>query len=296
MSFLPFVLSFLLILVLGSSLLFTSFRGSAIEKTIILTENKNWLELISKQAKAEYKLTVNKDKKEDKPASPHPAPKPQEERGEPNKTKKYKDERNQRLNLTSSKFNLWSLVHNTTVDKVIYESAIKLVEILYQDTDFYKAARDPGLAKRIIDAMLGQKKESLSELYPTDKGLSDIYYKMMKGTNTGYPRFEEYFRLENSSDAPVRFAYATTPVLKAVLGVDAANRILAAEKTAWEANHRMQALSKDTLAELLQKHPPRGFDNSHITTIFSFNRAEKGIPQAHEDQDSKITVISTESR
>ncbi len=82
MSFLPFVLSFLLILVLGSSLLLTSFRSLAIEKKVILGANHAKLLLISKQADKDFKRIANK-KIQTEPKSP--ADGVQEERKAKNK-------------------------------------------------------------------------------------------------------------------------------------------------------------------------------------------------------------------
>ena len=233
MSFLPFVLSFLLILVLGSSFLFTSFRSTAIEKTVILAQHRAKLGLISKQADAEYKKSQSRKEK-------NPDPKPNKEKT--NKIAVYKDKRNKRYGLESSKFNLWPLLYDTDVNKhtALKKSAVRLIQILYQDADFYIDAHDPNLAEKILTEMISQKGEDLSQLFPKNLP-SAIYYKMLKGSNTGYPPLGEYFKIEKSDKAPIQWAYATTPILRAVLGDEATNRILAAEKAAWEENHRNES-------------------------------------------------------
>lgn len=66
MSFLPFVISFLLILVVGSGLLFQTFKSTAVEKTVILSRNEAHLSLRSEQAKKQFKALQARAQKEKK--------------------------------------------------------------------------------------------------------------------------------------------------------------------------------------------------------------------------------------
>lgn len=281
MSFLPFVLSFLLLMVIGSSFLFTSFRSTSLEKTVILAHNRAKLGLISKQAEADYKRSQT-SKKSGKSNELSNLSKDSKE-----KIPVYKDKRNERLGLNSSKFNLWPLLNNKNSSSCLYNSAIRLIQILYQDADFYKNERDPKLAEHILEEMISQKGEDLSQLFPK-KLSSEIYYKMLKGTNTGYPPLGEYFKIEKSEKAPIQWCYATTPILRAVLGDDATNRILAAEKTTWEENHHKRVLPKETLKELLQNYSNPDFDISQLETIFWFENTKKGSPHTYVEKQNKV--------
>lgn len=285
MSFLPFVLSFLLILVLGSSFLFTSFRSTSLEKTVILAQNRAKLGLLSKQAEAEYKKC--EIKKENRDPS-----KPKEAKEKKDKIPVYKDKRNKRCGLDSSKFNLWPLLENKDMNKysTLKKSAIRLIQILYQDADFYKKAGDPKLAEKILEEMISKKGEDFTQLYPKDEKLAEIYYKMLKGTNTGYPPLGEYFKIEKSNDPPIRWAYATTPILRAVLGDAAADRVLAAEKASWEENHRKKILPKETLRELLQKNTNPDFDISQLEVMFLFDKTGKGSPHIYVEKQHRVTA------
>ncbi len=283
MSFLPFVLSFLLLMVIGSSFLFTSFRSTSLEKTVILAQNRAKLGLISKQAEADYKK--NQARKKDGKSDGSSEPK--EKNG---KVPVYKDRRNKRCGLESSKFNLWPLLNNNSSSN-LYDSAIRLIQILYQDADFYKNERDPNLAEKILEEMISQKGEDLSQLFPKNV-ISNIYYKMLKGTNTGYPPLGEYFKIEKSDKAPIQWCYATTPILRAVLGDAATNRILAAEKAAWEENHRKKVLPKETLRELLQQHTNPDFDINKLETIFWFDKKGKGSRQTYVEKQNKVMAKS----
>jgi hypothetical protein len=279
MSFLPFVLSFLLLMVIGSSFLFTSFRSTSLEKTVILAHHRAKLGLISKQAEAEYKKSQGKkDPKGQGPAK------------ENNKTAVYKDRRNRRDSVPSSKLNLWPLFtsQGSVEYQILYKSAIRLLRILYQDADFYKNAKDPELAKKIVDEMIEKKGEDLSQLFSDNPELSKIYYKMVKGSNTGYPALGEYFKIEKTQKTPIQWSYAKTPILRAVLGDDATNRILAAERAAWEENHFKHALPKETLRELLLKHTNPDFDVGNLETIFWFDKKGKGPPQIYVEKRNKV--------
>lgn len=285
MSFLPFVLSFLLLMVIGSSLLFTSFRSTSLEKTVILAHNRAKLGLISKQAEADYKKSKT-SKKEDKPNDSISAPSEPKEKKD--KVPVYKDRRNKRCGRESSKFNLLPLMHNKNSSSNLYDSAIRLIQILYQDADFYKNERDPKLAEKILEEMLSKKGETLSQLFTENSELAKIYYKMLKGTNTGYPPLGEYFKIEKSDKAPIQWCYATTPILQAILGEDATNRILAAEKAAWEENRHTRVLPKETLRQLLLKHTNPNFDVSQLETIFWFDKKDKGSPHTYVEKQNKV--------
>ncbi|HUD02221.1 MAG TPA: hypothetical protein VMR37_07820 [Rhabdochlamydiaceae bacterium] len=209
----------------------------------------------------------------------------------PEKVPVYKDKRNKRYGLDSSKFNLWPLISKESQSMVVYKSAIRLIQILYQDADFYKDTRDPELARKIVDEMISKKGESLSELFPT-KELAGIYYKMLKGTNTGYPSLEEYFKIEKTDNTPpINWSYASTPILLAVLGEDTTNRVLAAEKASWEENHRQRILTEANLKVLLQNHANPDFSITDLNTIFSFNRKGKGSPHSYVEKQTKVMAI-----
>ncbi|HEX2578963.1 MAG TPA: hypothetical protein VHK67_00980, partial [Rhabdochlamydiaceae bacterium] len=236
------------------------------------------LGLITKQAEADYKRGI-KNKK-----CKNSVPTPQKSR----KNAIYKDQRNQREGFDSSKFNLWPLLHGTDMAKypLFKRSAIQLIQILYQDADFYKNARDPRLAEKIIDAMISQKCEDLTQL-PKDAP-AEIYYKMLKGTNTGYPALGEYFKIEKTAKAPLQWSYVTTPILQAVLGDEATKRVLVAEKAAWDEDHHKRVLPKEALRDLLLKQSNSDFDISHLETFFLFEKLQKGPPQICIEDQNKI--------
>lgn len=291
MSFLPFVVSFLLILVIGSSILLTSFRSLLVEKTVIVGRNSAKLALISKQAEKDFKKLGRKKNPSESKTPDQPQDQSQNQpRAAKTKVPIYKEKRAKRYGLDSSKVNLWPLFKgdDNALSDALYKITIQLIQTLYQDAEFYKSARDPKLAEKIVQAMLAKKGENFMELFP-EGPLADIYYKMLKGTNTGYPPLEEYFKIEKiEKKAPINWAYASTEILQAVLGEETTKRILAAEKASWEENHRKRVLTKEKLTALLKTHSSSQFDINQLETVFSFDRKGKGLPHAYIEEKSKV--------
>jgi hypothetical protein len=137
--------------------------------------------------------------------------------------------------------------------------------------------------------MRGREAASLLELFPKDEELAAIYYKMIKGTNTGYPSLEEYFKIDNAGGKGlIQFRFASTLVLQAIFGEVLTYKILAAERAKWDVNHRKKTLTKDELRKLIQSS--RDFDINQLDLIFSFGQATD-VPHAHVDKDLKVMAI-----
>lgn len=278
MTFLPFVLSFLVVLVLGSSYLMQSFQSSAREKAVIMGQRNARLIVIGEQAK---KLARPKRQ------APQ-APREQQKKQKSNKP--FEESRDLRLNIEEGKLNLWPILYSQDqhLVKALSQAAIELIEMLYQKADFYKNAHEPGLAKQLVDQMLKKEAETLLDLFPKDEKLAKIYYQMMRGSNTGYPAFHEYFRIE--PQAKIGFAFASTPVLRAVLGNELTKQVLSKEKAKWKNNPRDKILTQQELKELIRRHPTSHLDINMLETIFTFNRT-KGLPQGGIDKELNILSI-----
>jgi hypothetical protein len=284
MNFLPFVISFLLILVLGGSVMFNSFRSVSIERTIILGIHNAKLDLISDQ----FKKELDRMKK-----SAAGGPKEPRIKKISPKEKSYPDKRNQRNNLQTSKLNLWPCLNGTDEDlsNAIYQSTVRLIENLYKETYFYKAAKRDNLAEEIAQAMLKKKGETLADLFPADPELAPIYYKMLKGTNTSYPSLEEYLKIEKTETAqPVIWPYASAIVLKAILGEETTKKVLAAEKASWEENRRTETLTKENLRALLQ-NGHCSLERNKLDSVFSFKTTKKGYPRACVEDKTKVMAV-----
>jgi glycosidase len=285
MNFLPFVITFLLLLVIGSSTFFSSVRSTSIEKKILLAQTQAKLTLISEQAKASFKAQKKEAEKNTPPPTP-PTPKAPKQ-----KTQTYIEKRFCRAQYDSSKLNLWPLLNNSNpaVVKFIYETSKRLIDKLYREADFYR----PDLGDEIMKVIGSKKGESFQDLFPeNNERLSKIYYKMLKGTNTSYPALTEYFKIEKTEDnkPPIQFPYASAPILQAALGEDVAKLIFEKEKAFWEKAHKNWALTKEQVRDLLAHHS-NIFDINNLDTAFSFDRAKKGLPHAHIEETSKVMAV-----
>lgn len=274
MNFLPFVLSFLFILMLASSALFHSFRSTTIEKKIIVAQNRARLGLINLEEKRKISKLYKKEKKKEALLPLSLAKKI--------KNKTSSDIRRLRRGYDVSKLNLsilWTK-SDPSLYRLIHESAIRLIHLLYKNADFYRESWDKDLARTILHAMTEQKGDSFLELFPTDPLLAKIYYKMLKGTNTGYPSLEEYFILDPKG-GPTHFRYASAELLEALLGDKTAQQIMEAEKSG--------ILTQEQLRDLLQQNPSPLLSINDLATLFSFSQ-KKGDPHAFLDPETRITA------
>lgn len=290
MNFLPFVITFLLILIIGSSALFNSVRSTVTEKHVLQGSNRAKLGLISAQANEEFKSVSRKPKDQLKKSEPS-------EQGSETKKKKIKpyiNPRDLRRNQDASKLNLWPIFHEpmTVQSLTLYKKSIKLIEILYGKEDFFKEQHRPQLARAIIDAMIEKKGETLMELFPKDQKLSDVYYRMMKGTSTNYPKLEEYFKIEETKGKPpLCFPYLSSQTLRAILGEKITELIHAKEKAKWEISPENATLTKEELRQIVQQNPHPDFDINNIDILFSFEKPKGVVPQAFTDESTQITVF-----
>ncbi len=279
-----------MILILGASFLPSSVQTTLLEKKIILTQKGARLALMSDQALAQYNRQRER-KRRPRSSSSEVTPGVTKRKKEFSRAD-HQEPRNKRTSLSSSKFNLWPLLYDeqSSVSKILYDKAIHLIDRLYKREKFYQEAQGKEIAKKILNTMIGKKATSLAELFPEDPALGKIFYKMIKGTNTGYPSLEEYFKIENCSKTPpIKFSYASTPVLQAVLGEMLTEKILKAEKEKREINSRGKYLTEKQLKDLLLQYPPTDFDINDLNKIFSFGKKEKGLPELYVDEELHIT-------
>lgn len=291
MNFLPFIFSFLLILVLGNSILFSSFRSCQRLSTILLSQQKAYLELLSVQSHLKYQENKKLSKKNRAPSNYSSVVysssnesynlKPTSKKISP------KASRLETNGVSSSKFNLWTLWEQKNLHfyQIVYQKAVALLELLYQDYEFYRDANDPHLAKKILDNLLSQPRPKNLGTAFLEPPLTEIYIKMLKGTASSYSSLEEYFKIEKPltlDQAPIHFRYASIKVLQAVFGENLTTQILNKEKEKWENNHFQHILTEAELKNLI-KESNTGFNIEEIRYLFSFTFKEKGLPQFYTD-------------
>jgi hypothetical protein len=288
MNFLPFVFTFLLILTTLSSFLFSSVIGTVRENKLILLQHRTYLQLLSKQNEDLFK-TKEKDKKSD---SKEGVP----EKSKKNITAQEKDPEPRSVHdgLEKSKLNLFALMDgkNPQLTQFLEQITVHLLDTLYGRYDFYKPAFGKDIAHTIVQQMMKDPIESLEEInFEKNKELDPIYYKMLKGTNTGYPSLKEYLRVSKDNLSPVYFRYASKPVLEAVLGEESAKIIIDTEIKNWRENKLRKALPKEKCLELIKA---KSVLPSHlIDKILDFSNKNKGVSQIHQVGGEKIRAINS---
>lgn len=288
MNLLPFVFTFLLLLTLLTSFMFSSAIRITREKEIVLAEREAYLTLLSKQNKDRF------DKKR--------PPQKKQERGPQKKSrdrqkkfadKNHQDFRDVRMGYEGSKVNLWPMIHgdNPRLKSALQKTVTHLIEILYSPYSFYKTSSKKEIARAIVQAMIDQKIESFDKLHLSDPELDCVYYTLIKGTNTGYPPLTEYCCLNNASTPPIHFRFTSKPVIRAVLGESLAQQLFDLEKKNHAVNSKRHALTKKEFLEFVQTHPSSEFDYNLVTELFYFKNEEKGVPQLSLKKGVKIRAF-----
>lgn len=279
MNFLPFVFTFLLLLSLISSFLFSSILSSAREHKVLLGHRKAYLQLLSRHNKALYRKHY-----EPKEGDP-PLDKIEKDYTAKDESKGPRSTNDGR---ETSKVNLMAMIHgnNPQLQHTTQEIAIRLLDLLYGEYDFYKNS-----SRAIVEQMIGQKIDSFEELRFEDENLNQIYYKILKGTNTGYPSLHEYFRLSNDNLKPIYFSYTSKLVLRAVLGDKTAQAVFDAEKKAWLRSTRKKAMVRKDFEKLIETRRDSLISFNEIDSLFEFRNTKKGVAQVHQEGTEKIRAF-----
>jgi hypothetical protein len=274
MNFLPFVFTFLLLLTMITSFLFSSVLGTARANKMILSEHIAYIKLIAMQNKSLFKPKKTITSKEHKENTPQP---PKADDPEP---------RSINEGLEKSKLNLFAMIHgnNPQMQQVSEKIALRLLEILYGSCSFYNKAE----AKNIVHQMIVQKIESFEEL---ELASEQMYYKMLKGTNTGYPALGEVFRICKEEPKPIYFRYATKPLLRAAVGETLANKVFDAEIKQWMQNKSKKVMLKKNFIELLKSEHSSLVPLGLVGKFFNFDWKNKGQRQVFQNKKEKIRAL-----
>ncbi len=284
MNILPLVSAFLLILSIGSAMLFKERVTTLSEERSIRGYRKAVREAFNKveQTHFEVKRAEPKEATEEKPV-------------------KEKVEKEKRILSSSrdlltypekSKLNISPLFQEpkTEAYKELYEMAARLIFILYQEAPFFKKSALPNLQYQILDAMIAkgfEKKEiaTLSDLFPEDPLKKALFYKMIKGTQKSYPALGSYITLQKSNKSPlIYFHSATLPVLAAFFGEKTAQQILDKEASVSEKENKTRTLNKAELQTLAME---KKF--SYPESLVSFSK-KREIRETIHAQDSETGI------
>ena len=201
----------------------------------------------------------------------------------------------ERTQLTEfSKLNIASLLKGH--EEALYEVTARLLRLLYQDHAFFKEARGEKIEYRILDGLLQKAQATpeacnLADLFPEDNALKQTFYKMLKGTHNAYPPLGEYLEFDPSNGAkPVRFFFASIPLLQALFGQEGAAKIIQEEKNRVDGGKQTR-ISSSELQELLHNLQQTPFAYLKIERLLDFSAKKppkekvKGI-----DKHTQVTV------
>ncbi len=136
-----------------------------------------------------------------------------------------------------------------------------LLEQLYGHAEFWKEAEKeiPELSHQLTHSFLEKtkKKETLSDLFPRDKQLQKVFYKMLKGSGSydaqkkeGYPPLRDFFIVSTKDKSLTSFSHAPYLVLKVLFDDKTLETLLSLERQKWEKDHYTHSLTKEELRSL----------------------------------------------
>jgi hypothetical protein len=251
MNILPLIISLLLILGISSMTLLSqriSTEWESISYTGYMRAERNTRNAMARKQYKKLKTSPGESKKSGASDSDH---------------SKYVNRREKHPLPELSKLNLAPLIPDSrsVARSLHYETAARLLSSLYQDQLFSQYKFSSGLEYRLLDhlisAIRSQPKETaFTAFFPDDSLLKEIYYKMLKGTNSQYPPLEEYFSIEPEEKKAIRFHFASKNLLDATFGAKITEEILAIEKQKWEDDPkgRQYSLKQGELEALIAKH------------------------------------------
>lgn len=283
MNILPLIIFFLLLLGLGASTFFHDRIFVDRERTTAVAFSRADAVLRSERERKAFNTVSSKERKY------HKHPKEEDEETK-DSTRPYTNPRERRARSEFSKFNLRPLIHDekSSAAKLLDVPAAALIKKLYGKAPFYKE----GLEKRILTMLEGKKENSFLDLFPADdQELSDIFFKMLQGTSTGYPPFGDFFTiLDTKKPQPINFYYASTDVLEAIIGPVLLEKVAEKEKGKWLEKREKKPLTQTEFQEIVSANPGKGFEFNTSNEIFYFDNHAKGPLKVIVDEKTSISA------
>ncbi|HSW87417.1 MAG TPA: hypothetical protein VLG49_07980 [Rhabdochlamydiaceae bacterium] len=280
MNILPATLALLMILAMAS---YTFLQGSAATEW----EKRSCLGFMKAQHKLrnawEKSLFQEMPKKTVSEKTPHSS-----EISESRSESYYESPRRKKSLSDLSKLNIGPLLIKPapSFNGKLYESAAHMIRDLYQTKSFFKDSNMEHLEYRVLDGLIetGKSKESassLAQLFPSDPKLRNIFYKMLKGTNTydllldkGIPPLGDFFIVDRAiTTKPVYFAYASELLLVAFFGKKNVESIIETEKQKWEEDHKHHALSKTDLETIILSNTQERINLNEFEDLLNFAKS-----------------------
>ncbi len=291
MNILPLIAAFLMLFALGAYTLLHQSMATHQEQKHFAGAERIHLKEIDEKTRALYKASpgkttfpLRKNKKEvsEEPLAPYQSPR-------------------ESFNLPeSSKLSIYPLLTAKTPSPLLRQTALKLIQSIYERTSLYH----PHLEEEILDTLIEVAGElddvegmSLQEFYPHLQREQELYYKLLKGTQSyklytdvGYPALSDFICLKKR-DKPVCMAYACQALLVALFGDSFAAHVKLKEEELWEEHRRHRPAPKEEMLSLFLDWGPLGKNMSDFDPLLSYDREEKVFEQQiFFDKNSQIQL------
>jgi len=255
----------ILFLVSSFLIIFLFFSSTLLKQTgFYSSEQKNFCSYMEASGKIHNKLERYKYKSYEKKLQN--AAKSEKKKAVPvRRVKEYLSPRFSNNLPLAGKWNLLPLIIGNQSSGYLESATADFLENIYGHTNFWKEGQIslPSLKEDLV-AFFKRKKmdknppERLSDLFPSDPLLQNVFYKMLKGSGAyslakkeGYPPLEDVFRLDSESKETLSLPYGSYPGILAFFGKDIAEKIVKAEMEKWEEKGGYYSVTKSELTDLM---------------------------------------------
>ena len=172
-----------------------------------------------------------------------------------------------------------------------------LLQRLYGHTSFYLDSTASELVKCFTET---NKPKDFLDLFPEDKALQTIYYKMLKGTNhydlqkgIGYPPLEHFMTINSSDHYLIHYADCHEALLSALFGKENSQAIIQAEATKYlKVSKYNYTLNHKELEPYIKKAYPSAPAEEQLQKYIDFS-SEKGKTDIFFVEDNNTHIIIT---
>lgn len=197
--------------------------------------------------------------------------------------------------------NLSLLAGNDPEKNTLYSIALKYIQRLYGNRVL---GQDKNLSKKILDQLIKIQKQRLQQNKASlpliqidlkDPSLKDIYYNMLRGTNTynlkqgkGYPPLADVITFDKIKSKPIHFNYINTCLLEVLFGSKVTKEIMDAEITSQQQSEEVNnsyALKDNELQAIARK-----YNKNQPLALLSFETVKADPPIVWTDPKTGISV------
>lgn len=281
----------ILFLVISFIFIFLFFSSTLLKQTIFFSsEQKSVCSYIDGKRKLANKLERYKYKTYDEKLVQN-KPETSTKKKDPMKDEdKYISHRLMENLPSQGRWNLSPFLFSQKQIPLLKEALQVFLESLYGHASFWREAKQnrPDFIESLLDAfslksLQKDEIEKVSDLFPEDPFLQQLFYKMLKGSypydlksKKGYPPIEDFFHIDKESSYTLCLPYASYQALTAFVGEASSEKILEIEKEKWKKKGGYYSITKQ---ELFSCTDVSSLSQQEMEILFQFaykkNRLEK---------------------